>query len=720
MAQPKRRIAMKKLLSVVLVLVVAGTATAQVSMDIVGRAEYGPAYVTYVDGNYLYVGAGDALLVFDVTQPDTMVFVSSTYFNSPLGGPHSFSRINDEYFIAALYDYGYGIVNVSDPAHPRVENIYQVENGRALWVYVSGNYAYLADAPRGLLIIDVSDPQNPSIVGSYNPEGDALVAGVFVVDTLAYVAAVDSGFRIVNVADPHNPVEVGSIVLSDEVVSLVVRDTLAYLANAHDGLTIINVADPTSPQLVGSVDTDGYTWDVTMLNDTIAVLADWSKGIKTVNVADATAPTILGSYDTPGTTWRVAVKGNYIYGADKRGGVPLCEMDSTGALTLISTYTTGNWIWGVGIGNNVIATGGNTVPTSIYDVSDPSNPTKIATLMENYRFVWDINISDTLMFLSANADGVPIYNIADPANPVLLAIADPTRAQYTLRDGNILYVAIGTHGVSTVDISDPTNPVTLYTFDTGSNAFRLELKDTLLFVADKSDGMVILNVANPDSITLVSILTMTSDDDAYGIAVHDTFAYIGNWDAGLFVASIADPANPYVIGSIPAQYRVRDTRYAGSDLVVTAEEDSGVCVYDVSDPTNIQFVTKMLLGDWAWEIKPMGNGLYAVAARGAGIYIIRITPVDVEEENAPSTRGVLLTSAVARDRINVKFYYPVERPATAQLYSVDGRLVKSIPFMAGPNTPQLSIPVADMASGIYILRISIGDRDITQKISVVR
>ena len=58
--------------------------------------------------------------------------------------------------------------------------------GQAYGVFVSGNYAYVANGAEGLLIVNVSDPGNPSLAGSYNTPGSA--NGVFVSGDYVYVA----------------------------------------------------------------------------------------------------------------------------------------------------------------------------------------------------------------------------------------------------------------------------------------------------------------------------------------------------------------------------------------------------------------------------------------------------------------------------------------------------------------------------------------------------
>jgi hypothetical protein len=58
--------------------------------------------------------------------------------------------------------------------------------GLAEGVYVSGNYAYVADGGAGLRVIDVSNPANPREVGFFDTPGFA--EDVYVSGNYAYVA----------------------------------------------------------------------------------------------------------------------------------------------------------------------------------------------------------------------------------------------------------------------------------------------------------------------------------------------------------------------------------------------------------------------------------------------------------------------------------------------------------------------------------------------------
>jgi len=51
-------------------------------------------------------------------------------------------------------------------------------SGSAGGIYISGDYAYVADASSGLKIIDIRNPSAPSLVGSYDTPG--IAADVYV------------------------------------------------------------------------------------------------------------------------------------------------------------------------------------------------------------------------------------------------------------------------------------------------------------------------------------------------------------------------------------------------------------------------------------------------------------------------------------------------------------------------------------------------------------
>jgi hypothetical protein len=95
------------------------------------------------------------------------------------------------------------VIDVSDPTNPTIVGSVDTP-GYARGVYVLGNYAYVADDASGLQVIDVSNPTNPTIVGSvYTPDS---AWGVYVLGNYAYVANMvnygSSRLQVIDISDP--------------------------------------------------------------------------------------------------------------------------------------------------------------------------------------------------------------------------------------------------------------------------------------------------------------------------------------------------------------------------------------------------------------------------------------------------------------------------------------------------------------------------------------
>lgn len=87
-----------------------------------------------------------------------------------------------------------------DPRSPRVSTVYHEDtNGNAYKVYMSGDYAYIADNS-GLAVINISDPTNPETPVNESTNGGA--RSVYVSGDYAYVADGAYGLAVINISDP--------------------------------------------------------------------------------------------------------------------------------------------------------------------------------------------------------------------------------------------------------------------------------------------------------------------------------------------------------------------------------------------------------------------------------------------------------------------------------------------------------------------------------------
>ena len=134
----------------------------------------------------------------------------------------------------------------------------------ATFVASAGHRLYMT-TPRGLYVINMSDPMQPRLEGEVtngflrNPRCVAIqFRYAFVTD--------DDGMKVLDLTNPAHPVPVSNAVVRlDNAHRLYVARTYAYVANGPEGLTIIDIENPERPRLDQMFNADGT------LNDTRAV-----------------------------------------------------------------------------------------------------------------------------------------------------------------------------------------------------------------------------------------------------------------------------------------------------------------------------------------------------------------------------------------------------------------------------------------------------------------
>ena len=277
------------------------------------------AYVAYSMGG---------LQILDIADPASPRIISSC----PIGWWYSLGLEvagNYAYVTYCGYDEG-GLqaIDISDPLSPQPLDYYMTyDDGSG--VQVVGNYAYLTAYGDGLSIIDISDPNSLAGVGYYNTPGWAI--DVAVSGDYAYVADY-WGLRILNVADPANPFEVGSYAAGGGT-GVAVQGDYAYVVDGS--LQILDISNPSAPALVGSCDVPvNY---VTVAGEYVfATGAD--AGLYVIKVSNPYSPILTGHYDTPGQAMKVAVEGNLVYVADYYNfGIYDCSEAMTQPLNLTLT-----------------------------------------------------------------------------------------------------------------------------------------------------------------------------------------------------------------------------------------------------------------------------------------------------------------------------------------------------------------------------------------------
>jgi hypothetical protein len=227
-------------------------------------------------------------------------------------------------YVPARYD-GLKVFDVSDPANPSGVGTCE-EIGDTRDVVVSGSFAYVADFDGGLRIIDISTPTNPTLISTQWIPGRALFLALS--GNYAYVSAYYDwhGLRIIDISDPYNPWEVGSLEFEDggRVRRVAVQGDHVFLTHNRKACKVINVSDPENPFEVTSFET--YYPTNLSLSGHLLFVSDWLYGLRVWDVSNPASPVQVEVIREIFLPEQTVVKENYIYVLNRDSGLYVFEI----------------------------------------------------------------------------------------------------------------------------------------------------------------------------------------------------------------------------------------------------------------------------------------------------------------------------------------------------------------------------------------------------------
>ncbi len=475
--------------------------------------------------------------------------------------------------------------------------------GTGFRVVVDDAHAFVSDFGFGLRIMDISDPDNPTLVGNFATGGWAL--GVDVDGDIAYVTS-NLTVAVVDVSDVTNPSLIGSYTTANSALDIVVDGNCAYVANS-DSLTVFDVSTPTAPLRIGAVFTPGTATSL-FLDGRVVYVASDVAGLHAVSINDRTAPVILDTYDTPGEALDVTVWGNYAYVGDGIGGVQIIDITDPSALVFGGSYSATGSINGIDVDGNYAVFASDAGHVGILDITDPTAP------------IADGTVTTAGMVYGLDLYGEFTYVVGDPGLQVL-DLFSPSHAGYYGVDlsygvavsvqGDIAYVVSGddlfrgARQLTAYDISSLDYPpqLAVLTFETPTedHSIEIDIRGNLAFVV--AEGFYVIDISDPSALAVVGIDPATSGND---VEVAGNYAFVVRDGANHFqVVDVSKPALPHQVTSLTL---------SGDALSLTLEGDHAyvggtvVTTVDISDPTSpVNINENILTGGSALDIEARGN-----------------------------------------------------------------------------------------------------------------
>lgn len=485
------------------------------------------------------------------------------------------------------------IVDISNPAQPRLAGSYATAHGSGLAVH--GSYAVLtrswwdeaAQARKGLLqIINISNPGTLQLVGGYPVQGWA--DAVFLDWPRAYVTG---GGRVVvlDVSNPAQPKQLGEF--PGSASDLAFANGCVYLAAGGEGLRVLDVSNPAQPKSLGAFDTLRIPTDL-QIRPPYAYVGFEDEGLRVFDVSNPARPAPVGQYPISNSyVSSVFFDGGYAY-VGGGSGFTVLNLNSLANPQLAGSYQ------GVDASKTKIAghyafisgdAGGRT-GLEVVDVSTPAAPRRMGGYGE-----WSgaLGVLGQYAYVAAGDGGLGVFDMGTPTAPRRVGLYYPegAAADILIRDEQA-YLAVsrvegGDHsdgGLEILDLSDPTRPKLVRTSLASADCRRVDV--------DGRFGAVVMGRApygptDRESVALLdlfrpaqpAILARTMAPEATEVVVSADTVYLAQGSRGFTIWRIVPVLrlNPPVVSGRRVQLTWRTgpgpTLQRASNLDPTAWED---------------------------------------------------------------------------------------------------------------------------------------------------
>ena len=326
---------------------------------------------------------------------------------------------------------------------------------------LSGNNLFVCAGTDGLIVYNVANPNNVTVLGSYvykvsstaqytrdiqlSADGNT----AFIVATNASSYGAGGGLIALDVSNP------ASIRLLDSVssqplnaaaainaVNLTIRDDIAFVAGYTDGLWVFNVADPSNITPVYNQPISRpyptvqiyYAWDVAT-KDNAVYIADPAGQIVVLTIDARNILSYARDILTKGHPLSLYTYGNFLYVADETNGLMTYDITNASKPKLISRFATDGSAFSVSVMNQtaIVTTG---TGYEVINVANPKKPVEVSTFVASGN--GRANFVGNQFTVPFSESGVTLTDATDFLHTIV--VPDKVPVSFRDQDGHLVTV----------------------------------------------------------------------------------------------------------------------------------------------------------------------------------------------------------------------------------------------------------------------------------------
>jgi hypothetical protein len=625
-----------------------------------------------VSGSVAYIKDSEpGLQVMDISEPSSPKLIGILN----ISGFYALSGLTA--YISG--DTGLQVMDISEPSAPKLIGAVATPGGSGP-VSVSGSDVCVAG--NLFQVINISTPSSPVIVGAAAilPNADAVAAS----GARAYVWYKSGTLLMLNLSDPYNPIIVGDLSTKLDVrffinegfaSAAIVSDSTAYLAHGSAGVQVVDVSNPIAPMITGSVKTPGYARRV-VTSGSIAYVADDFAGLQIIDMSKISIPNNVSMLKIAGNTDGIAISGSTAYVSSGDAGLQVIDVSSPYAPKLLGAVTTEGYVNSVAIKDSIAyVTDRNGL--QIIDVSKPENPKIISSITTPGANAIGVAVTNSTAYV-AESENLQIIDVSKPSEPKIIGtLKTPGKCESVAVSGSMAYIASRVNGLYVADVSKSSTPKLVATVKTPSPAIDVAVSNSIAYVADFDAGLQIIDVSKPSEPKIIG--NLKTPGYAIRVKISGKTVYISDYDGGLHTIDVSDPLKPTLIGTIGLF--TYNAAIIGNNAIISKYSD-GLAIaplpveiksVSLANDTTLSVTLPSVQIPGNYTIRVI-NGTEGKELQGA------VTFVPSEESYLLDTKAIIVVGTITNDNIRQNTAKAGEQAYKSLLYQ--GYTAESIYYLA--------------------------------------
>lgn len=571
----------------------------------------------FVQGDYCYTSAGERFMVLDVSDPTKPVEAGHCYI-------------------------------------PGMDKDICVEKGVR-----GGNFAYLVKGNAGLYVVDVTDPFNPKIAGHYESPGKYnSVYSVHLEGAYAFLNQEDDTMIVLDVSDAENPRRVGE--LPGSFNALVFKSDTAFQICGNI-LIKVDISIPTSPAAICTISTQvpcrHSLFDFT---NGLSLRTGWSDTILFIEREGITTK-LISKLGLPRKPLNFVKNGQYIFAGLDDSGLVVISMKNPTEPTISSYYQCEAILSDYGkddgeikdmfISDSKLYLASDCLGIRVLDINDPDNLSELGSFKSGgYHSDYQVQIKapdgKSYVYVASGDDGCEIIDVTDPQNPEIVSVFN--EGGYSIEISVIepyAYVADESRGLCIYDVSNKYSPIEIGVYECETN--RMDVSDNgYAYLRNMNRGFHIVDVIRPampaykcgvfDFLNVCYDIEVISDSNG-----KTDYVFFLEPFGGVYFYEFSTPEIPKRIGGIGTLGMAYDLVIKGDYLFVSYLQD-GFEIIDVSDLSSPE---RMFYYD------SESNGISGLSVDSSYIYFYEDKSVKILDWSDPSHLKEINSISLVENRI---------------------------------------------------------------------